>query len=364
MKRVLIVDDSELMCEFIKNCIGKRIEDAVIFTAKNPLIAIRKARTFKMDLALIDFEMPFMNGLLLIDYLKEINHFTRIIMVSAFTEPGARITVEALSKGALDYILKPSGLEDAKRFEEELVEKVKWALGDVDYKKKKRVSKLDVESNGVQVVSRAPSVVIPKPRISKQDDLVQRVKNSEVIAIGISTGGPPVLEKIFTNLKSDFKIPILVVQHMPPTFTKALADRLARISKREIKEAEDREEIRQGVIYIAKGGVHLAVERVLGRFYTRLLDNVEKVNSHKPSCDILFSSVAEWYQDRATGIIMTGMGCDGAQGLLEMRNQGALTIAQDRESCVVYGMPRVAVEKGAAEVVMSVDEIIKLLNSV
>lgn len=351
MKRVLIVDDSDLMCEVIRSSLGK-IEDIVVFVAKNPLIAIRKARNYKIDLALIDYEMPFMNGLLLIDHLKDINPFTKIIMVSAYTEPGARVTIEALSKGALDYILKPSNRDDLKRFGSELIEKTKCALGIEEKKMSKQLAVQIKRTRSTGAVS------------LQKEDLVQRVRESKVIAIGISTGGPPVLERIFTNLKQDFKIPILVVQHMPATFTKALAERLAKVSGKLVKEAEDREEIKEGVIYIAKGGVHLAVEKLLNKYYTRLLENVEKVNSHKPSCDILFSSVADCYQSRATGIIMTGMGCDGAQGLLEMKMQGALTIAQDKNSCVVFGMPRVAIEKGAAEVVLSVDEIINLLNSV
>jgi two-component system chemotaxis response regulator CheB len=355
MKRILIVDDSELMCELIKETLKGLEEDKVIFTATNPLIAIRKANLFKIDLALVDYEMPYMNGLLLIGYLKEINPLTKIVMVSAYTEPGAQITLEALAKGAIDYILKPANKEEFKEFKKELSEKVQWILAGRELSRKKS----KVEKDKTKVLNSLEGL-----KTYTSNYLVDKLRESKVIAIGISTGGPPVLEKIFTNLKKDFSIPILVVQHMPPAFTKALAERLCKISQRQVKEAEDGEKIENGVIYIAKGGVHMAVEKILGKYYIRLLENVEKVNSHKPSCDILFSSVAEWYGKNATGIIMTGMGCDGANGLLEMKNQGALTIAQSKESCVVFGMPRVAIEKGAAEAVLSTDEIIRLLNEV
>ncbi len=355
MKRILIVDDSELMCEVIKGALRGLEEDIVVFIATNPLIAIRKASLFNIDLALIDYEMPYMNGLLLIGYLKEINPLTKIVMVSAYTEPGAQITLEALARGAIDYILKPSNKEEFEGFKKELLDKVRWILTGREFSRKKS----KIEKDRPKVLSYLEGLKAGTPNY-----LVDKLRESKVIAIGISTGGPPVLEKIFTNLKKDFSIPILVVQHMPPAFTKALAERLCKISQRQVKEAEDGEKIENGVIYIAKGGVHLAVEKILGKYYIRLLENVEKVNSHKPSCDILFSSVAEWYGKYATGIIMTGMGCDGSNGLLEMKNQGALTIAQSKESCVVFGMPRVAIEKGAAEAVLSTDEIIRLLNEV
>ncbi|BCS82153.1 chemotaxis-specific protein-glutamate methyltransferase CheB [Anaerocellum diazotrophicum] len=355
MKRILIVDDSELMCEVIKSALRGLKEDIVVFLATNPLIAVRKANLFNIDLALVDYEMPYMNGLLLISYLKEINPLTKIVMVSAYTEPGAKITLEALARGAIDYILKPANKEEFEDFKKELLDKVRWILTEREFSRKK--SKIEKEK---------PKVLgyLEGLKAGTTNYLVDRLRESKVIAIGISTGGPPVLEKIFTNLKKDFSIPILVVQHMPSAFTKALAERLCKISQRQVKEAEDGEKIENGVIYIAKGGVHLAVEKILGKYYIRLLENVEKVNSHKPSCDILFSSVAEWYGKYATGIIMTGMGCDGSNGLLEMKNQGALTIAQSKESCVVFGMPRVAIEKGAAEAVLSTDEIIRLLNEV
>ncbi|ADL41615.1 response regulator receiver modulated CheB methylesterase [Caldicellulosiruptor obsidiansis OB47] len=358
MKRILIVDDSELMCEVIRGALRGLEEDNVIFVATNPLIAIRKANLFKIDLALIDYEMPYMNGILLIDYLKDINPLTKILMVSAYTEPGAQITLEALNRGAIDYILKPANKDEFNEFKKDLLEKVKGIIFQKDY------AFVNIKRTTTSEKSEKKVFPVTCGIDNNRSHLINKLKESKVIAIGISTGGPPVLEKIFTSLNKDFSIPILVVQHMPPTFTKALAERLSKVAQRQVKEAEDREKIENGVIYIAKGGTHLAVEKILGKYYVRLLDNIEKVNNHKPSCDILFSSVAEWYGENATGIIMTGMGSDGANGLFEMKKQGALTIAQSKESCVVFGMPRVAIEKGAAEVVLSVEEIIDLLNRV
>lgn len=168
---------------------------------------------------------------------------------------------------------------------------------------------------------------------------------------------------MFKSLKKDFPIPILVVQHMPPNFTKPFADRLATITSKCIKEVSDNEEINGGCIYIAKGGYHLAVEEMNGKLYTRVLD-LEKIKSHKPSADILFSSIAEACGRASVGIVMTGMGSDGSDGILEMRKKGALTIAQDEKSCVVFGMPKAAIEKGAIELVLNPDQIVDLLNRV
>lgn len=344
MYRVLIVDDSAFMRQLIRTVLEESGEFSVSI-AQTPLIALDRIRKFNFDLITIDYEMPFMNGIELIKKIKELTN-SKILMISAYTQPGAHITLEALSAGAFDYILKPSNIDELDEFKSELVKKIKAVCETCIKTSTPKVSTL--------------------PEITKQqisDELLERARQSNIVGIGISTGGPPALEKIFKNLKKDFNLPILVVQHMPANFTRAFAERLATITGFCIKEAEDKEEIKNGCIYIAKGGYHLAVEQVGGKYYTRLLD-LEKVKSHKPSADILFSSIADTYGSKSIGIIMTGMGSDGADGILEMKRIGALTIAQDERSCVVFGMPKAAIEKGAIDVVLDIDQMIEFLNRI
>ncbi|WP_039765250.1 MULTISPECIES: chemotaxis-specific protein-glutamate methyltransferase CheB [unclassified Caldicellulosiruptor] len=345
MYKVLVVDDSAFMRQLIKSILEQTGMFSVM-VAQTPLIALDRVRKFKFDVITIDYEMPYMNGVELIRKIRDVSD-SKILMISAYTHPGAHTTFEALSAGAFDYILKPLKEEEIEEFKYELIKKVSAACE--EYKK----------------TQTAPTTVedVKVFKVPIEDSLVERAKVAKVVSIGISTGGPPVLEKMFRSLKKDFSLPILVVQHMPPNFTKAFAERLASITSKCIKEAEDREEVKPGCIYIAKGGYHLAIEEKAGKLYTRVLD-LEKIKSHKPSADILFSSIAEACGKDAIGIIMTGMGSDGSDGILEMKMKGAITIAQNEKSCVVFGMPKVAIEKGAIELIMSPEEIVELLNKI
>jgi len=344
MYRILVVDDSAFMRQLIRSIL-EQTGRFFVMVAQTPLIALDKVRKFKFDVITIDYEMPYMNGVELIKKIKEIAD-SKILMISAYTRPGAHTTFEALAAGAFDYILKPSKEEEIEEFKYELIKKVTAACE--EYKKTQSINMIED---------------VKLSRVVVEDRLIERVRAAKVVGIGISTGGPPVLEMMFKGLKNDFPLPILVVQHMPPNFTKAFAERLASITSKCIKEAEDKEEVKPGCIYIAKGGYHLAIEERMGKLYTRLLD-LEKIKSHKPSADLLFSSIAEACGKESIGIIMTGMGADGSDGILEMKKKGAVTIAQDEKSCVVFGMPKVAIEKGAIELIMSPEEIVELLNKI
>ncbi|MEZ0537414.1 chemotaxis response regulator protein-glutamate methylesterase [Caldicellulosiruptoraceae bacterium PP1] len=341
MFKILVVDDSAFMRQLIKNI----LEETGIFevtVAQTPLIALDKIQKQQFDAITVDYEMPYMNG---IELIKLINfqYKNRIIMISAYTYPETAITLEALNSGAFDYVLKPTSFEQTQQFSNEIVEKLKAVC----------------LKNNTDVIPQQ----IPQNIRSTWDSILGKARKAEIVGIGISTGGPPALERIFINIRRDFHLPILIVQHMPPNFTKALAERLSALSQLCIKEAEDNEEINRGCVYIAKGGYHLAVENRNGKKYTKLLDT-EKVTGHKPSANVLFSSIADVYAKNSIGIIMTGMGGDGSDGLLEMRNKGALTIAQDEKSCVVFGMPKVAIDKGAVDIVLSLESIIEFLNSI
>ncbi|WP_041737027.1 chemotaxis-specific protein-glutamate methyltransferase CheB [Caldicellulosiruptor acetigenus] len=346
MYRVLVVDDSAFMRQFIKSFL-ESTGKFVVTVAQTPLIALDKVRKFKFDVITIDYEMPYMNGVELIRKIKEIKD-AKILMISAYTRPGAYTTFEALSAGAFDYILKPTSEDELEEFKYELI---------------KKLTTVCEECKSEEGSKPHGAITSLEDRLTIEKSIIERAKLAKVVGIGISTGGPPVLERMFKSLKKDFPIPILVVQHMPPNFTKPFADRLASITSKCIKEASDTEEIKGGCIYIAKGGYHLAVEEIDGKLYTRVLD-LEKIKSHKPSADILFSSIAEACGKASMGIIMTGMGSDGSDGILEMRKKGALTIAQDEKSCVVFGMPKAAIEKGAVELVLNPDQIVELLNSI
>jgi len=345
MYKILVVDDSAFMRQLIRSIL-EQTGGFSVSIAQTPLIALEKLKREKFDAITIDYEMPFMNGVELTKKIKELTN-TKIIMISAYTHPSAYITFDALEAGIFDYILKPMNENELPDFKEDLIKKVQAAC----------------ESKQIPDDAKKMADTSYAIKMGVEDDLLIRAKNSKIVGIGISTGGPPVLEKIFKGLKKDFKLPILVVQHMPPNFTKVFADRLASISGMCIKEAEDKEEIKDGCIYIAKGGFHLAVQSIAGKSIIRVLDG-DKVKNHKPSADILFSSIADAYEQRSIGIIMTGMGNDGADGILEMKKKDAVTIAQDEKSCVVFGMPKSAIEKNAIDAVMDVDEIINFLNGI
>lgn len=342
MHKVLVVDDSAFMRQTIKEILEKT-GNFEVSVAQTPLIALDKIQKQNFDVITVDYEMPIMNGIELIRRIREITK-SNIIMISAYTQPGAQITLEALSEGAFDYVLKPTNQTEIELFSSEIIEKVTYAC---NCKKNNQEYKY----------------TFSKVEAKKGLDIYEKAKLAKVVAIGISTGGPPALEYIFKSLKRDFRLPILVVQHMPFNFTKALAERLCQLTKHCIKEAENFEEIKDGCIYIAPGGKHMIAEKVEDNFFIRLLDT-EKVSGHKPSADVLFWSISKSYKNRAIGIIMTGMGSDGAEGILDMKNMGAVTIAQDEKSSVVFGMPKVAIAKGAVDEVLSLDEIINFLNNI
>ena len=350
---VLIVDDSALM----RNLIGHMIDETpglvVAEKAMNGRFALEKIARVNPDVIVLDLEMPEMNG---IEFLKERKNRDikiPVVILSSVARRGAEITMEALSLGASDFIQKPSGSES------EDIHVVKDALVGLllGYGSAYR------KSMGKKVLS--PSEYGPKPPPSTHNvDLVahwnlsnapvepakppsqlRKPGKTELIAIGISTGGPDALRVVFSQLDKDLKVPILVVQHMPPGFTNEFARSLDRICPLDVKEAEDGDAIQPGRILIAQGNKHLEVEKKALSSVVRLSDSPQ-VSGHRPSADVLFASVAMAYQNHALGVIMTGMGRDGAQQLGTIYKEGGMTLGQDEASAVVYGMPRVAYELG------------------
>jgi two-component system chemotaxis response regulator CheB len=351
---VLIVDDSALM----RNLIGHMVDDTPGLTiaekAMNGRFALDKIPRVNPDVIVLDLEMPEMNGIEFLKERKKLGINIPVVILSSIARRGAEITMEALALGASDFIQKPSGSvsEDIHLVKDTLVGMLlgygssyrrnqgKKVLAPSEYKQKPEQS---ATAHGTDLFSFLSAPTNAEP--AKPPPQMRKPANTEIIAIGISTGGPDALRVVFSQLDADLKTPIVVVQHMPPGFTNEFAKSLDRICPLDVKEAEDGDAIQNGRILIAQGNKHLEVEKK-GITSVVRLSNAPLVSGHRPSADVLFASVAMAYQNHALGVIMTGMGRDGAQHLGTIYKEGGLTIGQDEKSAVVYGMPRVAYELG------------------
>ncbi|MDR1636073.1 MAG: chemotaxis response regulator protein-glutamate methylesterase [Treponema sp.] len=355
---VLIVDDSALM----RNLIGKMVEAApglvIADKAMNGRFALDKIPRVNPDVIVLDLEMPEMNGIEFLKERKKLGIEIPVIILSSIAAKGAAVTMDALSLGASDFIQKPSGSisEDIHTVRDHLVELLLSYGGQYRRTHGKKlaapggvkapnpagaaISKGPVSISSILGLNSAPSTGPAKPPVQ-----VRRPAKTEIVAIGISTGGPDALREVFSRLDADLKIPIVVVQHMPAGFTGEFAKSLDRICPLEVKEAEEGEPLVPGRIFIAPGNKHLEVARKGIGVMAHLSDD-PLVSGHRPSADVLFASVALTYTNRSLGVIMTGMGRDGAQQLGTIYKEGGMTLGQDEASAVVYGMPRVAYEMG------------------
>jgi two-component system chemotaxis response regulator CheB len=351
---VLIVDDSALM----RNLIGHMVDDTpglvVAEKAMNGRFALDKIPRINPDVIVLDLEMPEMNGIEFLRERKRLDIKIPVVILSSIARRGAEITMEALSLGASDFIQKPSGSvsEDIHLVKDTLVGML-LGYGSA-YRKsqgKKMLSPSECKPKPTQSASAGTMDLLahlsspPSAAPAKPPTPSRKPANTEIIAIGISTGGPDALRVVFSQLDADLKVPIVVVQHMPPGFTNEFAKSLDRICPLDVKEAEDGDAIQSGRILIAQGNKHLEVEKKSSTPVVRLSD-APLVSGHRPSADVLFASVAMNYQNHALGVIMTGMGRDGAQHLGTIYKEGGMTLGQDETSAVVYGMPRVAYELG------------------
>ncbi len=344
--KVLIVDDSLFIRRVLSKIISSDTDLEVVGTAMNGKIAIQSIPHLKPDCITLDIEMPEMDGLTTLKYIME--HFpTPVIIVSSYTRKCAMLTIEALKYGAVDFIHKPE-VESDKDFSDmfkDLIQKIK-IISDIPLKK---IS--NIETPFKQEI-KVPSL------IQLTDFPAQKV-----IAIGVSTGGPNALRSMLPKISPDLKSSILIVQHMPVGFTEEFALILNEVTPVKVREAEDGALITCGSIWIARGDIHLQVRKKRTDEYIISLDNItSKISGHKPSIDVLFSSVAENFASKSMGIIMTGMGRDGATGIGLIRKAGGITIAQDEQSCVIYGMPRVAVEEGNIDKILPLSEIHNEIN--
>ncbi len=327
--RVLIIDDSALVRMILKHGLGRDPEIEVVDVAQDPFIARDMIIKYKPDVLTLDVEMPRMDGL---EFLRRLMPSFPIptIIVSSLSKRGSQIAMDALDFGAVDIVTKPEA--DVKRALEgmiqDLIAKVKMAAKvDVSQWKGKRLHAANVHPIATKALS---------------------VTTDKVIAIGASTGGTTALGELLRRMPAGSP-GIVIVQHMPPKFTGMFADRLNQDCVLTIKEAENGDQVSPGKVLIAPGGdQHMTIKRV-GGFYKVFLVPGDRVNGHCPSVDVLFDSVAEHAGKNAVGVILTGMGGDGAKGLLKMKQAGARTLGQTEKSCVVYGMPKVAFELGAVD---------------
>ncbi|MBN1525547.1 MAG: chemotaxis response regulator protein-glutamate methylesterase [Spirochaetales bacterium] len=356
--RVLIIDDSSLMRKLIRTIFEKTDDIEVAATALNGIFGLHKMDSRNPDVIILDLEMPEMNGLDFLKEKKKRGNNTPVIILSSVAQKGAAITMQALASGASDFLLKPSTGEasDISRISSQLIDLVR-IYGLKEKEKKKSIPREEDAVYTKAYIPKKPQQIIKK-KVPKRN-----TETIEIIAIGISTGGPNALRSVFSRIRSDMPVPIIVVQHMPKGFTEEFANSLNKICPLDVKEAVEGDIIRPGRILIAPGDRHIQVKaRPLANIVS--LNDGPPQNGHRPSAGVLFTSVAETYQNRSMAFIMTGMGKDGAIEIGMIYEEGGITIAQDEKSCVVFGMPKVAIEQGNIHKVIALEEIAEFINTI
>ncbi|MFP5398566.1 MAG: chemotaxis response regulator protein-glutamate methylesterase [Gammaproteobacteria bacterium] len=333
--RVVVVDDSALVRTLLAEIINRTADLQCIGTAADPLAAREAIRRLNPDVITLDVEMPRMDGL---DFLARLMRLRPmpVVMVSTLTERGAETTLRALELGAVDFVAKPKiGIADGlQRLSDDITAKIRMAA--------------------TAQVRRAASPAAT-PTAAAEAPPLGRLSTEKLVFIGASTGGTEATKEVLLRLPPDSPA-VVVTQHMPPGFTRSYAARLDGLTRIRVKEAEDGERVLPGHAYIAPGGRHLSVERSGANYVARVRDG-EPVNRHRPSVEVLFESAARVVGPNAFGIMLTGMGADGATAMRAMRDAGAYNICQDQASCVVFGMPREAIAAGAAHEVLPLTQI-------
>lgn len=342
--KVLIVDDSALVRKVLSEMLSHATSIEVVGVAQDPYIAREKIKELNPDVLTLDVEMPRMDGLTFLKNLMRL-HPMPVVMVSSLTEQGADITLKALEMGAIDFVTKPKldVAEGLNEYRDELIDKIKTAAA---------VSRtaLLMRADSLQVSRKQSADAVIEKRIGKDFRTTDRL-----IAIGASTGGTEAIREILVAMPPDTPGTI-ITQHIPEGFSEPFARRMDSLCAMNVKQAQDNELILPGHAYIAPGNAHLLVVRDGARYRCRISD-APPVNRHRPAVDVLFRSVAQAAGPNALGVILTGMGADGAEGLFEMHEAGASTIAQDEKSSVVWGMPGEAVKRGGVDVVMPLSKI-------
>jgi two-component system chemotaxis response regulator CheB len=333
--KALVIDDSAVMRQVIAEILRQDGDFRVVGSAPDPVAAEEMIERFQPDVLTLDVEMPRMDGLMFLEKLMQ-SHPIPVVMVSSLTEKGAQTTLRALELGAIDFVTKPKVdvASGTVKMAEEIVEKVKTAA-------RAHIRKPSKSSYGGDAI------------VKKSNAMFRTTQ--QVVCIGASTGGTEALKELLTELPSDAP-GIAIVQHMPAGFTRSFAERLDGLCRIRVKEAQDGDRILQGHALLAPGGMHMAISRV-GASYIARVGQGQPVNRHCPSVDVMFNSAARHVGGNAIGVILTGMGADGAKGMAAMKQAGARTIAQDESTCVVFGMPKEAIATGGVDHVLPLERI-------
>jgi len=337
---VLVVDDSAFMRKAISTMLDKDPGIKVIGTARDGQEGLEMVRKLNPDVVTMDIEMPKMDGLTALRHIM-MEAPRPVLMVSSLTTEGAEATLKAMELGAVDFIPKQLSKVslDIIKIEKDLIERVKTVAA---------------RQMRHRAVSRRP-VARPVPSVSQTKARKGRPVR-DVVAIGVSTGGPPVVQKILSSLPEDFPAGILIAQHMPAAFTGPFAQRLDSVSKIKVKEAENGDVFKPGHAYVAPGGKHIVLDQKISRINIIVTDQPADA-LYKPSANVLISSVAEAVGRRALGVILTGMGSDGCEGIRDLKNKGGKALAQSDNTCVVYGMPKAIVDENLADEVVDLDDL-------
>lgn len=338
--KVVVVDDSALVRSILTEIINRQPDMECIGAASDPLVAREMIRSLNPDVITLDVEMPRMDGLDFLSRLMRLRPMP-VVMVSTLTERGAEVTLKALELGAIDFVAKPKiGVADGiRQLAQDITDKIRIA------------SKAHIRRAPAAPAPGAPAA--PARAVTMAS--LGKASTEKILFIGASTGGTEATKDVLVNLPADSPA-VVITQHMPPGFTKSYAARLDGLCKIRVKEAQDGERILPGHGYIAPGGLHLTVERSGANYIARVQDG-EPINRHKPSVEALFLSAAKVVGPNAIGIMLTGMGADGARAMKVMKDAGAYNYCQDEQSCVVFGMPREAIAAGAADEVLPLNQI-------
>ena len=336
--RVLVVDDSAFIRKAVENMLSGEQDIEIIGFGTNGEEAVELVAKLKPDVVTLDIEMPKMDGITALGKIMR-NTPTPVIMLSSLTQEGAETTLKALDAGAVDFIPK---------------DKSYGSVGILKITHDLR-SKIRRFANDKTILHRMSPVMQAKPAATPPA-LRATSERKKIVALGTSTGGPQSLQRVIPFLPADLGVPMLIVQHMPPSFTQSLATRLSSMSKVKVVEAQGGEQLQPNCVYIAKGGKQMVVRRTPSGGVIELKPEDPNL-LHNPSVDVMVSSVAEHYGKDALGVIMTGMGNDGTKGLTSLKSKGGFIISQDEASCIIYGMPRAVVEAGLADEVVPLDSI-------
>jgi len=337
MIKILIADDSAFMRKLLSDLFSAEPDFVVIDTARNGQDAVDKVKRLKPDLITMDVEMPIMDGITALEMIMK-DTPTPVIMISSLTRDGAEATLSALELGAVDFVAKPAGIiSSTASIGHEIVAKVRMAVG-------AKVPKF------YEKTVKAPAMINPVFRRTIVDS------DEQVVAIGTSTGGPRALQEIITKLPGNLPCGVVIVQHMPPGFTKSLSERLNSLSSVTVKEAEHNDVVRPGLVLIAPGDYHMTIEREGNKRVIKLNQN-PPLSGHRPAVDPMMESVAKAYGQGAVGVILTGMGHDGAKGIQAIKQKLGYTIAEDQSTAVVFGMSKSAIELGVVDKVAPLSTI-------